>query len=381
MLGKYLNGYGIDGNLDVPPGWTNWQGLVGNAVYYNYTLSNNGKAEKHGDNYATDYLTDLIANRSVSFILDQHKANPNTPLFLYVAPPAAHDPDTPAPQYAKLFSDVKLPKNPNYNNYDPKKHWVMKVQQHPLPNDFRDHEKFRDRLRTLVSVDDMVGRLVSTMEALGRINNTIFIYTSDNGFHIGQHCLVWDKRMLYEHDVRVPLMVRGPRFPDGMRSSAGVASIDMTPSILDFAGVSIPSDMDGVSIKPLLASNPVEQVRPDLLVEYHGENFHCFGPKGNLLPHCWDQLNNTYSCVRTMGSNFTGNMMYCEFADDVNFKEFYDLDEDPYQLSNSFHSADPSLLEQLRARLHFLKKCVGRSCKVPPKPVMSFHPKFVVGLK
>jgi N-acetylglucosamine-6-sulfatase len=125
-MGKYLNQYGDNaagGLAHVPPGWNTWIGLKGNSVYYNYTLSVDGVAEPHGADYATDYLPDLLTNRSIALIKSrlgpeqtrkqahgprhQHTQAssdaPRSPLFLMVAPPAAHDPTDPAPHYAKTF--------------------------------------------------------------------------------------------------------------------------------------------------------------------------------------------------------------------------------------------------------------------------------------
>jgi N-acetylglucosamine-6-sulfatase len=84
----------------IPPGWDDWQALCGNSVYYNYRLSNNGTAESHGANYATDYLTDLVKNRSLSFIENNAGVKP---MFMMISVPSSHQPADPAPQYSNLF--------------------------------------------------------------------------------------------------------------------------------------------------------------------------------------------------------------------------------------------------------------------------------------
>ncbi|TNM92087.1 hypothetical protein fugu_019099 [Takifugu bimaculatus] len=111
FAGKYLNQYGQKdaGNVGhIPPGWDHWHALVGNSQYYNYSLSVNGKEEKHGDNYGDDYLTDLITNRSLTFLDNR---SPQLPFFLLLSPPAPHAPWTAAPQHQKDYADIKAPRD------------------------------------------------------------------------------------------------------------------------------------------------------------------------------------------------------------------------------------------------------------------------------
>lgn len=100
--GKYLNNYGspkLGGVSRVPAGWDEWYGLVGNSKYYDYVVSNNGVAERHGNDYHADYFTDRVANRSLDFM--RKAFNDEAPFFMTVATPASHSPNTPAPQYAE----------------------------------------------------------------------------------------------------------------------------------------------------------------------------------------------------------------------------------------------------------------------------------------
>ena len=106
--GKYLNTYGtrtVGGVKRIPPGWDQWYGLVGNSKYYEYTVSNNGVAEKHGSDYHKDYFTDRVANRSLEFMATALEQR--TPFFMMVATPASHGPNTPAPQYAETYVGVR----------------------------------------------------------------------------------------------------------------------------------------------------------------------------------------------------------------------------------------------------------------------------------
>merc|ERR1719450_1020665 len=162
----------------VPAGWDHWYGQVGNSKYYNYTLSVNGSEEKHGDNYSEDYHTDLIYNRSLTF-LDHRDAE--KPFLIVLAPPASHAPFTPAPQYETEFSDVVAPRLPSFNvDSGESKHWFTR-QGGNLSSGAVDEvdEVFRNRWRTLLSVDDMVAGLVQWMK-LTKFSGT------DGG-----HCSPW----------------------------------------------------------------------------------------------------------------------------------------------------------------------------------------------
>jgi N-acetylglucosamine-6-sulfatase len=192
--GKYLNQYGRPGGGGlghVPPGWDWWAGLVGNSRYYNYTLSINGKAERHGATYARDYLTDVIRRKAVQF-LDHVAKLPTAPPFLMVlAPPACHAPFTPAPQYRKHFSNLKAPRTPAFNRDkagDPRKHWLVETEPRKMSNETvaRVDKTFRDRWRTLLSVDDLIRKVHAALAGYGMLDNTYLLFTSDHGYHLGQ---------------------------------------------------------------------------------------------------------------------------------------------------------------------------------------------------
>ncbi|MED6236862.1 hypothetical protein ATANTOWER_015315, partial [Ataeniobius toweri] len=126
FAGKYLNQYGhseAGGVEHVPPGWSYWVALEKNSKYYNYTLSVNGKAQKHGADYSKDYLTDLLANRSLEFL--QYKSS-NQPFFMMVSTPAPHSPWTAAPQYQDHFNGTKAPRDPNFNVHGKVGHTVTR---------------------------------------------------------------------------------------------------------------------------------------------------------------------------------------------------------------------------------------------------------------
>ncbi|XP_074838037.1 N-acetylglucosamine-6-sulfatase-like [Carettochelys insculpta] len=370
--GKYLNQYGhpaAGGVQHVPLGWSYWNGLVGNSRYYNYTLSANGQEERHGDSFPDDYLTDLIANRSLAFL--ETSARP--PFLMVLAPPAAHSPWTVAPPYAAAFSTTKAPRGGSFNVPGKDKHWLVRQARSPMAATSINllDRVYRERWQTLLSVDDLVEKVLARLEAQDLLASTYVFYTSDNGYHTGQFSLPLDKRQLYEFDIRVPLLVRGPGVRANQTRAEPILNIDLGPTFLDIAGLNASqSAMDGRSFLPLLVS-PAQPSpwRADFLVEYTGEGYAdkdpscpALGPGvAQCFPDCVceDAFNNTYACVRALHPH---TLQYCEFADSQAFVELYNLTSDPHQLSNLARSVEPSLLEALNQRLTKLQACAGPSC-------------------
>ena len=397
--GKYLNTYV---QKKVPPGWDRWLGLVGNSAYYGYSLiqSNNAgvttKIIKHKSLYSKDYLPDVVINRTLDSI-DNFTALANAPPFLLVSAfPTPHGPFTPAPQDMNHFKGLKALRTPNWNSSLEsvlRKHWFVSTLAPIDPKtEARIDHVYQLREEALLSVDRHIQLIVQKLKAKGILDNTIIIYSSDNGFNMGQHRVTGDKRQPYEHDIRVPFIVRGPGFPAKTVSTRIVMNVDIAPTILDLVSGgggqnSGNEGMDGISFAPcdknssyfincLLETN----ARKDFLVTYHGEGYRpCGFFEGCPVPkirHDGDCLNNTFNCLRTL--DLTENTIYCEFQDDVGFIEFYDMKTDQWQLDNLYpKKMNTCQLQRYQKRLAQLRTCKGSTCRqaaAAPIQPKSCHP-------
>nr|XP_022912032.1 N-acetylglucosamine-6-sulfatase-like isoform X2 [Onthophagus taurus] len=348
--GKYLNQYGNDrsgGLKHVPVGYDWWIGLKGNSVYYNYSLSINGTKKSFRD----EYLTDVLSDYSIEF-LNQRK----DPFFMMIAPPACHSPFQPAPRHIGAFKGTKALKTPNFNYSSHDKHWIVEMNPNYLPTNITSLDRIQQlRMETLLSVDEMVERLIKKLIDLKILNETYIIFTSDNGFHIGQFTQPWDKRQPYETDVKVPFFIKGPKIRSKSLENRPISTIDVLPTILDLASIEIPGDIDGVSFKQYLF-NPGDSKKPFfddknmndyVFLEYFGEggesvDENCFISSPRDVAECslenWckcqDSKNNTFTCVKIFGKY--EDFKYCQFKDDLGFIEAYDLMLDPYELKNVY---------------------------------------------
>lgn len=374
FAGKYLNEYK---EATVPPGWNHFFGLHGNSVYYNYTLTENGKIVSYSD----EYLTDVLSNKLQDFINQNSR---KSPFFAMITPPAPHAPYTPADRHKSTFIGTKALKTANFNMVSGPldKHWLVasskKIDEKLLE---KMDTYYRMRWSALLAVDEMVKNIINILHVRNELDNTYIVYTSDNGYHIGQFAQPFDKRQPYETDIRVPFIVRGPNIPEKSISTHPVALIDLFPTLLEWAGIRLPGNEDGISFSLIPAKakdtgyqNDVDYHR-QILIEYWGEgndktfNPLCPGKRSDHLSlcsleadcHCQDSLNNTYSCIRHFAYNT--NKIYCEFIDHENFVEAYDLEIDPYQMNNLGFTMLPSERALYNLALKNLTICLGESCR------------------
>jgi arylsulfatase A-like enzyme len=356
LLGKYLNGYpGTEGAGYIPPGWNEWYSLTGGAKYFDYRLNENGSLVAYGSE-PKDYLTDVLSRKAKNFVRRRAAAGDGRPFFMYLAPYAPHGPATPAPRHADAFPNAQAPRTPSFNEEEvgDKPGWV---QNHALLTDRqvdRLDDLARKRRQSMVAIEDMVESLIATLEDTGQLSSTYIFFTSDNGFHLGQHRLMPGKNTGFEEDLRVPLVVRGPGVPAGAVRRHLAVNIDLAPTFAELAGVAAPSFVDGRSLVPLFRTSPppVAAWRQAFLLE-HGHPDGVTTTAAGAPP--------VFQGLRT-----ADRWTYIEYVDGQ--RELYDLSGDPAQLDNAYESADPALKERLAAWLDRLRGCAGVTCRGGEQP-------------
>lgn len=347
LMGKYLNNYPNREEREyVPPGWSEWVSPARKNAYdgYDYVLNENGVLVDYSP-AEVNYFTDVMSRKAVDFI--QRSDADGTPFFLYLAPFAPHEPSTPAARHRDLFADLTLPQTPSFNEADVSDK-APNQAANPLLSDEQIMEmnaQYRDRVRSLQAVDEMIAALIQTLEETGQLGNTYIIFTSDNGYHMGQHRLYAGKEFLFEEDISVPFVVRGPGIAGG-RSVSGYLSgnVDLASTFSAWAGVEPPAFVDGRSLVDVLMGNsiPSENWRQVYLLEEYrsiDENY--------PTP--------AYNGLRTL------QYLYVEYSE--GFVELYDLQNDPYQLENIASTTDPEILAYFSERLKALNLCTGETCR------------------
>jgi N-acetylglucosamine-6-sulfatase len=368
FLGKYLNGYPI--RLDreyVPQGWDEWFSPGRGKPYtgFNYTLNVNGTLISVDDK-PEHYLLDILSTQMDEFIRAPERAD--APFFMFFAPYQPHEPAIPAPRHEGLFADLQAPRTDSFNEAEVSDKPDGVKFQPPLTADQIDDmdELYRDRLRSLQSVDEMIATMFSALEASGQLDNTYVIFTSDNGYHLGQHRLFAGKSTPYEEDINVPFVIFGPDIPaDTVLDDYLVGNVDIAPTIAELAGVIPPSMLDGRSLLPLFgADRPAdEDWRQAYLLEYYksgSEEDESADADGVLEPPDLDGTLQTSPTLAYHGLR-TDRYTYVEYAN--GFVELYDMHNDPYQLENIASSADPRLMTILSAWLKDLYACKLDSCR------------------
>jgi N-acetylglucosamine-6-sulfatase len=207
LMGKYLNGYPFRSVSEtyIPPGWDEWQAFAKTrgTAYYDYRLNENGTLVSYGS-AESDYSTDVLKNKGLRFLRATSE-----PFLLYFSPFAAHPPYTPAPKYQNAFSSLQMPRTPNFNEQDvsDKPQWIQTKPLLTLTQQQNQDRDRRNQYRTLLSVDDAIREFFGVLQSRGILENTVVVFTSDNGHLLGEH-RAHAKASEYEESVNVPLRIR-----------------------------------------------------------------------------------------------------------------------------------------------------------------------------
>ena len=333
LFGKYLNNY--TNTTFQPQGWDRWFAAfsAGDARYFNYDVNDQGTIRHFGTS-ASDYKTDVISRQTNAFI--SNSAAAGTPFFAHVAPIAPHDPATPAPSDLHAYDGVRAPRLTSFNEKDvsDKPSWIRQLPRLTSDQIAAVDNRHEKRVESLQAVDDLVEGVVSELKNAGVLSNTYIFFTSDNGFHHGEHRIPWQKWRPYEEDIQVPLVVRGPGVVAGSTTYNLALNTDYLPTFTNLAGAQRPPYVDGRSLEPVLHENATSW-RSAILLE----------AAANYSP--------AYRGIRTVNTSTITRRKYVEYTGGA--RELYNLEADDYELTNRYDFAAPP--EALAARLQELKSC------------------------
>jgi arylsulfatase A-like enzyme len=320
-----------------PPHWDRWTYFKGG--YDNVAMNWDGKHVK-----TSGYSTVITFDRAINYLNDFESRDDAKPFYLHLTPVAPHGPTTPEAKFASapVSAMNQVPSQTETNRSDKPPFVRNKTTSLSTSRTVRTAQ-----VRTLLTVDEQVDRLMRHLETTGELENTIVIYTSDNGYFWSEH-LLKGKFLPYKEAVNVPFLVRWPgKVAAGAVDTRQVTHVDVLPTLLAAAGLTQSSvALDGRDILSGLS-------RDAAFMEYYYDT-----GNNNGIP--------TWASIRTAGYQFTEYYGANNGMSTVTFREYYDLVNDPYQLVNLLNdgvaSNDPANLTQLSAQLARAKTCVGANC-------------------
>jgi len=327
------------GNDDMPrPGFDRWVSFRGQGVYVNPEINVDGKSGQ---------VNGYILNQHT---LDFVKRARQKPFALYLAHKAVHGPFTSAERHQDWYANDPIPRRPNCDDTlegkpaltrevpaEAAKKQAAKKQAAKKQQAVSSGEQLiRNQLRALMAVEDGVGMIFKALEETGQLDNTMLVFTSDNGYFWGEHKL-GDKRWSYEESIRDPLLVRYPKLiKAGTKIEQDALNIDLAPTFLELGGVRPPKQMQGRSLLPLLKGG-VKDWRKSFLIEYFQEQQF--------------QRTPTWQGVRTP------RWKYTHYTELQGMDELYDLQADPYEMKNLIDDpAAARALGQMKDELQRLLK-------------------------
>ena len=341
MMGKFLNGYAPETD-GIPEGWTEWA-VAGNAYRnVNYLFNEDGKMVKH-----PEYLTDKLSALGVDFI----RASAGNPFFLELATFAPHSPYTPPDRYKSLYPDLTYPRTaafaarPDANAPE----WLQRVPVMDDADKAEMDEIFRKRVRSDKAIDDMIGAARDEIAALGLTGDTYVIFTSDNGYHLGEFSMRPGKRTPFDFDTNVPLVIVGPGVPPGIRIDDFAMNIDFYPTFLEWAGAPATTTFDGRSLAGLLRgeTGPWRQ----MAVIEHAKNVPNADDPDKASLKAGEPPD--YIALRLPGA------LYVEYSNNSDGVGYYDLVADPDALHNIAGTLPAARLARLKAMAAENASCKG----------------------
>jgi len=353
IIGKWHLGHG---GIHDPTGFDYWNVLPGQGLYHDPTFIEMRQEKTH-----SGYVTDLITDFSLQWLQNRDRQRPFCLLCHHKAPHRRWEPDD---RHADMYENEDIPEPPTFNDDYSNRSAAAAAAEMRVDRDLdekdlkqppppglsgQDLKKWKyqryikDYLRCVASIDDNVGRMLDYLDAEKLSDSTIVAYTSDQGFFLGDHNW-YDKRFMYEESLRMPLLVSYPReIGAGSVSNDIVLNVDFAPTLLEYAGVQIPDEMQGRSIVPVLRGQTPADWQTAMYYRYF---MHCDGH--NVYAH-YGLRTERYKLI-----------YYYEEDPGPQEWELFDLDSDPYELMNVY--ADPAyagIVEELKQRLAAMRDELG----------------------
>ena len=343
------------------PDFDYWLSFRGQGQYFDPELNENGKEIK-----VEGYITDILTDYTEKWLTE--KRDKTKPFCLFLWHKAVHGPFKPAPEDEDIYADDLIPEPKNYNDdYTDKGSWLRRAAKYgvhrdayynsegkPIPDSTPPARKWTGKeeawmnyLKAVSAVDRSIGRVYDRLKSLRMLDDTFMMFTSDNGYLLGNHHSVSDKRIMWEESIKVPLIVRYPKLVKaGSVIDKMVLNIDFAPTFIGLAGGKIPDTMQGRSFVQLLKGK-TDDWRKDFLYEYFREGY------APGIPTVVGIRTDRYKLVD-----------YPELEDN---NEMYDLKADPLEMTNLYNDEKYSSLKaRLEKRLEELK--LEYNYKVPDYP-------------
>jgi N-acetylglucosamine-6-sulfatase len=324
------------GKEHIRPGFDYWFSFIGQGQYFNPKVNDNGKELQ-----IEGYMTDILTEKTVDWLVN--KRDPNKPFSLNLWHKAVHEKHLPAPRHEDLFQDDPLPEPPfdtHKETFKGKPEWQRRKtygfkwnDNDKIPDELPqinwpiNKHKYMQLLRSLIAVDESLGTVLKTLDEIGELENTVIIYSSDNGYFMGEHTFL-DKRLAYESSMRVPMIIRYPKLiSENSTVEEQCLNIDLAPTILDLAGLKKPSYMQGESMLKLISGKKDKTWRKSMLFEYYVDDAWPFAGPNQLA-------------VRTSEYKLVDNFV----EDDID--ELYDLVNDPGEMKNLINDSKYDSVEK-----------------------------------
>ena len=362
FLGKWHLGHG--GHSD-PAGYDFWSVLPFQGRYYDPEMTEMGEPR-----IEKGYVTDVLTDKALSWLSQRDM---DRPFFLVCAHKAPHDPFQPHHKHRDLFADEPIPEPATFHDdykgraaaaeMATEQVALMHLKNHlpdPVPPGLTSEEQkawnyqsyMRNYLRCVASIDENVGRLLDFLDESQITEDTIVIYTSDHGFFLGDHGW-YDKRFMYEESIRIPFLMRYPRDVEaGLTSDRIALNVDFAPTILDYAGVSVPLDMQGRSLRPLAEGRPPSDWRTSMYYRYwmHLAHFN--------IPAHYGIRTERHKLIYYYGEAL-GSAGAIDEPTTPEW-ELFDLEKDPKEMQNIYHDpANSGLVSELKIELEMLQRELG----------------------